>query len=94
MLPRPSPRRQPSGSNPREQRRASVDRRVIGEKHMWTGASRPTDPEGLLSTLPSIVTALIGYAVGPDGSCGRHSICGRRASALMASGVGVAAIGH
>lgn len=42
-----------------------VDVAVIGEQHMWTQAkSRPTDPEGLLSTLPSIVTALLGYWTG------------------------------
>lgn len=39
-----------------------LDRAVIGERHMWSGAI--TDPEGLLSTLPSVVTVLIGYGVG------------------------------
>ena len=43
----------------------AVDLKVLGADHMWTGAtSRPTDPEGLLSTLPAIVTALFGYATG------------------------------
>ncbi len=42
-----------------------VDLATIGAEHMWTKAtSRPTDPEGLLSTLPSVVTTLIGYWVG------------------------------
>ena len=42
-----------------------VDLAVLGPNHMYTQAkSELTDPEGLLSTLPSIVTALIGYAVG------------------------------
>jgi predicted acyltransferase len=39
-----------------------VDRAVIGEQHLYTKArSEKTDPEGLLSTLPAIVTALLGY---------------------------------
>ncbi len=42
-----------------------VDLATIGAAHMWTGATdEPTDPEGLLSTLPAIVTALLGYWVG------------------------------
>jgi predicted acyltransferase len=42
-----------------------VDLALIGPNHMWTRAtSEPTDPEGLLSTLPAIVTALAGYWVG------------------------------
>lgn len=42
-----------------------VDRAVIGEAHMYTKArSEKTDPEGLLSTLPAIVTALLGYWAG------------------------------
>ena len=42
-----------------------VDIALIGKQHMWTRAtSQPTDPEGLLSTLPAIVTVLLGYRVG------------------------------
>ncbi len=42
-----------------------VDKAVIGERHMYTQATtEPTDPEGLLSTAPSIVTVLIGYGIG------------------------------
>ena len=40
-----------------------IDRTIIGEKHMYSG-DRVTDPEGLLSTLPAIVTALLGYWTG------------------------------
>jgi len=43
----------------------SVDRAVLGESHMYTqGTTEKTDPEGLLSTLPAVVTALAGYWVG------------------------------
>lgn len=42
-----------------------VDLAVLGANHMWTRAtSEPTDPEGLLSTLPAIVTTLLGYGLG------------------------------
>jgi predicted acyltransferase len=40
-----------------------VDRAVLGPNHMYSG-DRVTDPEGLLSTLPAIVTALLGYWIG------------------------------
>ena len=42
-----------------------VDLAILGPSHMYTQAtSEKTDPEGLLSTLPAIVTALAGYWVG------------------------------
>jgi predicted acyltransferase len=42
-----------------------VDLAVLGPNHMYTQAkSELTDPEGLLSTLPSIVTVLMGFGVG------------------------------
>jgi predicted acyltransferase len=42
-----------------------VDRALLGENHMYTrGKTEKTDPEGLLSTLPAIVTTLFGYWTG------------------------------
>jgi predicted acyltransferase len=42
-----------------------VDHAVIGENHTYTrGQTEKTDPEGLLSTLPAIVTAMFGYWMG------------------------------
>jgi predicted acyltransferase len=42
-----------------------VDRALIGDSHLYTqGRQEPTDPEGLLSTLPAIVTSLLGYWAG------------------------------
>lgn len=38
---------------------AQIDRLVLGEKHIWSG-TKTWDPEGPLSTLPSIATALLG----------------------------------
>jgi predicted acyltransferase len=40
------------------------DRFVLGENHLYRGQGFPFDPEGLLSTIPSIATVLIGYQVG------------------------------
>ena len=39
-----------------------VDRVVIGEANLHRGG--PTDPEGLLATLPAVVTVLLGYWTG------------------------------
>jgi predicted acyltransferase len=42
-----------------------VDRAILTDAHMYTQSTDdPTDPEGLLSTLPSIVTAMFGYWAG------------------------------
>jgi predicted acyltransferase len=42
-----------------------VDRAIFGDKHLYTaGKEEPTDPEGLLSTFPAIVTGLAGYWAG------------------------------
>ncbi len=42
----------------------NIDLKLFGEKHLYGGYGMPFDPEGLLSSLPSIGTALIGYLVG------------------------------
>ena len=42
---------------------AWLDRVVLGERHLWTG-SRTWDPEGLLSTIPAIGTAMLGVFAG------------------------------
>ncbi|MEG4940395.1 heparan-alpha-glucosaminide N-acetyltransferase domain-containing protein [Microcoleus sp. F4-D5] len=39
-----------------------VDRLILGSQHLYKGG--PFDPEGLLSTLPAVVTVLIGYFTG------------------------------
>jgi predicted acyltransferase len=42
-----------------------VDRTVLTDGHLFTQSTDdPTDPEGLLSTVPAIVTALFGYWAG------------------------------
>lgn len=41
-----------------------VDRFIFGESHLYQGFEIPFDPEGLLSTIPSVVTVIIGYLAG------------------------------
>ena len=41
-----------------------LDFAILGENHMYKGLGFTFDPEGLLSSLPSISTVLLGYFVG------------------------------
>lgn len=41
-----------------------LDKLVMGDNHLYHGEGIPFDPEGLLSTLPSIVNVFIGYLAG------------------------------
>ncbi len=41
-----------------------LDRMLFGDSHLYHGDGLAFDPEGFLSTLPSLVTFLIGYLVG------------------------------
>lgn len=74
-----------------------VDRAVISECHMYSfdaqtnSLSEQTDPEGLLSTLPAMVTALIGYWAGQ--AIQRGGANGRTVANLAAIGVVCFAIG-
>ncbi len=40
------------------------DRAILGENHLYKGFGLPFDPEGLLSSLPAVVTVLAGYMTG------------------------------
>ncbi|HZL08625.1 MAG TPA: heparan-alpha-glucosaminide N-acetyltransferase domain-containing protein [Prolixibacteraceae bacterium] len=40
------------------------DTAILGTSHLYKGFGIPFDPEGLLSTIPAIVTVIIGYLVG------------------------------
>ena len=69
-----------------------VDLAVIGKDHMYTRAeSEPTEPEGLLSTLPAIVTGLAGYWAGL--AIQRGGVNWRTVRWLAAVGLAVAAAG-
>lgn len=41
-----------------------LDKLVLGENHLWRGQGIPFDPEGLLSTLPAVVSVIIGFLAG------------------------------
>ncbi len=41
-----------------------VDLAILGENHIYKGFGIPFDPEGLLSSLPSVATVLLGYFTG------------------------------
>ena len=41
-----------------------IDLLLLGEKHLYSGFGIYFDPEGLLSTIPSIGTVIIGYLMG------------------------------
>ena len=41
-----------------------IDLALLGKNHLYTGFGIPFEPEGLLSTLPSICTVIIGYYAG------------------------------
>ena len=53
----------PSNLEPDTNLAAWLDRTILTTKHMWSG-SKTFDPEGILSTLPSISTCLFGLMVG------------------------------
>jgi predicted acyltransferase len=65
-----------------------VDRAVIGDRQLFAQAkSTPTDPEGILSTLPATVNCLMGYWAGI-----LIQRLDRRRAILWLAGLGVACI--
>jgi predicted acyltransferase len=41
-----------------------IDLAILGKSHMYKGFGIPFEPEGLLSTIPSVCTVIIGYFMG------------------------------
>lgn len=41
-----------------------LDKFILGDAHLYHGEGIPFDPEGILSTIPSIVNVIIGYFAG------------------------------
>jgi predicted acyltransferase len=41
-----------------------IDLAILGSDHLYNGFGIPFDPEGILSTLPSVGTVLIGFLIG------------------------------
>lgn len=69
----------------------AVDLWVLGADHVWQGTGVPFDPEGLLSTIPSVVTTLAGYATGALVGRGAHPAETTRK--LVLYGVGALGLG-
>lgn len=69
---------------------AWLDHRVFG-KHTWRHAPGPGDPEGLLSTLPAIVTALLGTLAGEALRSGASRL--KRGFGLATGGVALTGTG-
>lgn len=70
----------------------AVDLRVVGASHMYTQAVKEkTEPEGLLSTLPAIVTSLFGYWTGL--AIQRRGANSQAVAVLVAGGFALAALG-
>lgn len=69
---------------------AWLDRTILGEAHLWR-QSKTWDPEGLLSTLPAIATALSGVAAGLVLTSKRPA--GSKVSWLLAAGAVSTALG-
>ncbi len=42
----------------------TIDKSILGESHLWKGNGVPFDPEGLLSTIPAIMTVILGFFAG------------------------------
>jgi predicted acyltransferase len=69
---------------------AWLDRLLLGEAHLWR-SSRTWDPEGLLSTMPAIGTAMLGVTAGVALDVPRPS--SRRAALLVGAGTLVMVLG-
>jgi predicted acyltransferase len=71
---------------------AWLDRTLLTPAHLWVGGGGLRDPEGLLSTLPAVATALLGMFAGRwIGSAGPM---GRRLGGLVAAGALLMAAGQ
>ncbi len=88
----PNPHDAAANSTPAGNVVRMVDNALVGASHLYTqGQTEKTDPEGLLSTLPAIVTALLGYWVGL--LVQRRSVNWNTVGALIALGAACAGVG-
>lgn len=70
----------------------SIDLKILGEQHMWKGKGIPFDPEGLLSTLPAVISVVIGYLTIP--LFVQKQMQWLKTSALALGLIGIALIWH
>jgi predicted acyltransferase len=69
-----------------------VDLAILGKNHMYKGFGIPFDPEGLLSTITSVCTVILGYTMGDQIS--RGSASGKTVLKLLLIGAGLAGLGY
>ncbi len=68
-----------------------TDIALLGKKHLFTGFGIPFDPQGLLSTVPSVCSVIIGYYIGEmvgSGSASGKSVLKIVLFATAAAGLG------
>lgn len=68
-----------------------ADIAVLGKNHLYRGFGIPFDPEGLLSTLPSVGTVIIGYFIG--GLLGKNTASGKIVLKLLLFGAASLGLG-
>ena len=68
-----------------------VDKAVLGSNHLYSGFGIPFDPEGLLSTITSVCTVLIGYYTGDI--LGKKAANGRTVLKLLVIGTALTGLG-
>ncbi len=68
-----------------------VDIAVLGANHIYKGFGVPFDPEGLLSTLPSVATVVIGYYSGEI--LGKGPAAGKTVLKLLLFGAAATGLG-
>lgn len=71
---------------------AWIDRAVLGSNHLWAGANREWDPEGLFGTLNATATTLFGVLAGLLLRSGRNRTV--VTTSLFATGVVLLSIGY
>jgi predicted acyltransferase len=69
-----------------------TDLAIIGKNHLYTGFGIPFEPEGLLSTIPSVCTMIIGYFIG--GLAGNGAASWKTALKIILIGVAAFGLGY
>ena len=69
-----------------------ADLAILGKNHLYKGFGIPFEPEGLLSTIPSVCTVIIGYFTGVLLAKGPAS--GKIVLKLLLIGAGVTGLGY
>ena len=68
-----------------------IDQLVLGKNHLYTGFGIPFEPEGLLSTITSVCTVIIGYYVGEI--IGKKTASGKTALKILLIAVAASGLG-